>query len=361
MSSIPEAKERRGISFAADDAITPGDDSTNSIRHRRPDDRPVLAASGKSMKEAALKAAEMGYLTPEDCDGKEPDGDDLLRMFRSNPEALHGILEAVRTGRLNEHLHQENRMKGGYIWVLLVSTLGMIAINTGVIFGALNWNKEIVVGSDGQLYDAHGNQGSVLIRNQAAPPIFTGVSLVGPPLAQDAVEDSMCGDPSMIPSLAGGKLASPEVQHCVLDPSLTCTFCDTCDGDLFQTFQLQTVSVRVPEYDMATGTVTALAPSTDLTTIDGTYLSGHIQYLHDNSLESDFLYFCDAEKQVCYEILANCWGWYCQQAQGGTATFCASRRERQRQLKETEEREAKLRNLKLTNRRRLDKCTDGMS
>ena len=57
-------------------------------------------------------------------------------MFRSNPEALHGILEFVRTGRLNEHLHQENRTKGGYIWVLLVSTLGMIAINTGVIFGA---------------------------------------------------------------------------------------------------------------------------------------------------------------------------------------------------------------------------------
>ena len=166
----------------------------------------------------------------------------------------------------------------------------------------------------------------------------------------------MCGDPSMIPSLAGGEVASPEVQHCVLDPSLTCTFCDTCDGDLFQTFQLQSVSVRVPEYDMATGTVTALAPSTDLTTIDGTYLSGHIQYLHDNSLESDFLYFCDAEKQVCYEILANCWGWYCQQAQGGTATFCASRRERQRQLKETEEREAKLMNLKMTNRRRLSKC-----
>ena len=84
------------------------------------------------------------------------------------------------------------------------------------------------------------------------------------------------------------------------------------------------------------GTVTALAPSTDLTTIDGTYLSGHIQYLHDYSLESDFLFFCDAEKKVCYEILANCWGWYCQQAQGGTATFCASRRERQRELKEIE-------------------------
>ena len=94
----------------------------------------------------------------------------------------------------------------------------------------------------------------------------------------------MCGDPSMIPSLAGGEMALPDVQHCVLDPSLTCTFCDTCDGDLFQTFQLQTVSVRVPEYDMATGTVTALAPSTDLTTIDGTYLSKKSLYVLNNNV-----------------------------------------------------------------------------
>lgn len=350
--SIPDATKPIGVSFV-DDALSPGGDSA-TIRQRRPQGLQIPGCySGKSLRDAANKAAEMGYLDSEDCDGKEPDGDALLKKFQNKPEAIHALLDAARTGRMNEHLHKENRQKGGYLWALLLIMMGMTGIFTGVIFGALIWNKEIVIGPDGQLYNAHGDQSSVLIRNQAAPALFTGVSLVGPPLAKDAVSDAMCGDPSVIPFLASGQIALSKVKECVLDPSLTCTFCDTCDGDVFQTFQVQSLAMRVPEYDMATGTATALVPSADLMKIDGTYLSASIQYLHENSLENDFLLFCDAEQKVCYDILANCWGWFCEQDQGGTASFCASRRERQRQLLMDEENAEDSNLLKLTKKRRF--------